>query len=51
MPGSKSRESEARSEDSGAKVKIIDETSLTCTCDYQPLVPAPASNKGGQTVD
>ena len=36
MPGSKSRESEARSDDSGSKVKIIDETSLTCTCDYQP---------------
>ena len=36
MPGSKTRESEARSEDSGAKVKIIDETSLTCTCDHQP---------------
>ena len=36
MPGSKTRESEARSEESGAKVKIIDETSLTCTCDYQP---------------
>ena len=36
MPATKTRESEARSEDSGAKVKIIDETSLTCTCDHQP---------------
>ena len=36
MPATKTRESVARSLDSGAKVKIIDETSLTCTCDHQP---------------
>ena len=32
MPGS----SGARTEDSGSKLKIIDETSLSCTCDHQP---------------
>ena len=34
MPGS--RDSGARSEESGSKLKIIDETSLSCTCDHQP---------------